>query len=90
MPLYLDVHYNVLPLVGGELNPEVTRTGHARDLAVAEKYRVRFIKYWYDEKTGRVFCLAEAPSKEAFKAAHREAHGEGGVADEIWEVKEGV
>jgi len=88
MPLYLDVHYNVLPLVG-ELNDAVTREGHARDLAVQDKHGVRFVKYWYDEKTGRVFCLAEAPSKEAYEACHREAHGEGGVADEIWEVTEG-
>ena len=86
MPLYLDVHYNVLPQVG-ELNEESVTAGHALDLAVQDKYGVRFVKYWYDEKTGRVFCLAEAPSKEAFEAVHREAHGI--MADEIWEVNEG-
>jgi hypothetical protein len=34
-----------------------------------------------------VFCLAEAPSKEAAEIVHQEAHGL--VADEIIEVKEG-
>jgi hypothetical protein len=45
-------------------------------------------EYWYDEGTGRVFCLCEAPSKEAAEAVHREAHGL--LADEITEVKEGA
>ena len=44
-------------------------------------------KYWFNEETGEVFCLAEAPNKEAAEAVHREAHGL--VADEIVEVKEG-
>jgi hypothetical protein len=48
---------------------------------------VKYLKYWYDEGSGRVFCLSEAPSKEAAEAVHREAHGL--VADEIVEVKEG-
>ena len=39
------------------------------------------------KKEGAVFCLAEAPTKEAFGAVHREAHGL--EADEIFEVKPG-
>ena len=34
-----------------------------------------YVRYWYDEATGKVFCLAEAPSAEAAIAVHREAHG---------------
>jgi hypothetical protein len=49
---------------------------------------VNYIRYWFDEGTGKVFCLVEAPSKEAAAAVHREAHGF--VADEIVEVKEGA
>jgi hypothetical protein len=41
-----------------------------------------------NEGSGKVFCLCEAPSKEAAEAAQREAHGRG--ADEITEVKEGA
>jgi hypothetical protein len=48
---------------------------------------VNYVRYWYDEGTGKVFCLVHAPNKEAAAAVHREAHG--GVADEIIEVKEG-
>jgi hypothetical protein len=84
MPLYIDIHRN-----HRGLSPQALAEGHARDLAVEEKYGVRFLRYWYDEKTGTIFCLGEAPSAEAFQAVHREAQGDGGKADEIYEVKEG-
>ena len=42
----------------------------------------------FDEESGKVFCLVEAPDKEAAIAVHREAHGL--VADEITEVEEGL
>jgi hypothetical protein len=35
-----------------------------------------------------VFCLVEAPNKEAAAAVHREAHGL--VADDLTEVQEGA
>ena len=50
------------------------------------KYGVRYIKYWFDPITGKVFCLSEAPSKEAALAVHREAHGQ--MPDDIFEVQE--
>ena len=82
MPLYMDVHRNV---------PGLTADGvteaHQKDLAVQAKHGVTYLKYWYNEADGTVFCLCEAPSKEAAAAVHREAHG--GVADEIFEIKEG-
>jgi hypothetical protein len=61
--------------------------GHRRDLEVQGKYGVRYLRYWYDEAGGQVFCLVEAPSKEAAAAVHREAHAF--VADEIVGVQEG-
>jgi hypothetical protein len=82
MPLYLDVHNRVPDLTG-----EVLLDAHQKDLATQHKYGVKYLRYWYDEGTGKVFCLVEAPSKEAAAAVHREAHGM--VADEIIEVKEG-
>jgi hypothetical protein len=54
---------------------------------VQGKYGVRYLKYWYDPVTGKVFCLSEGPSREAVMAVHREAHGI--VADEYHEVNEG-
>jgi len=60
---------------------------HAKDVEVQRKHGVKYLKYWFDEGTGKVFCLVEAPSKEAANAVHREAHGL--VADHLIEVKEG-
>lgn len=82
MPLYLDTHNKIDGLTG-----EAVATAHRRDLEVQQKYGVNYLRYWYDEGTGKVFCLVQAPSKEAAEAVHREAHGS--VADEIIEVKEG-
>lgn len=83
MPLYLDIHYQAEGITS-----EALEEAHKKDLQVQEKYGVRYIKYWYDLRSGRVFCLVEAPSKEAAEAVHREAHGN--VADEIIEVTEGL
>ncbi|HVT45395.1 MAG TPA: nickel-binding protein [Thermoanaerobaculia bacterium] len=41
----------------------------------------------FNENDGTVFCLCEAPSREAAEQVHREAHGL--VADEVVEVSEG-
>ncbi|MDP9484059.1 MAG: DUF4242 domain-containing protein [Chloroflexota bacterium] len=83
MPLYLDTHNKVPGLTG-----EAVAKAHAADLAVQGKHGVRYMRYWYDEATGKVFCLVEAPSPEAAIAVHREAHGL--LADEVVEVTEGA
>ncbi len=82
MPLFMDIHHHVEGLTG----PAVAQA-HQADLNTQNKYGVKYLKYWYDEATGKVFCLVEAPNKEAAIAVHREAHGL--VADEIIEVMEG-
>ncbi len=82
MPLYMDVHHKVEGLTA-----EAVADAHQKDLGVQAKHGVRYLKYWFNEGTGRVYCLAEAPSKEAAEAVHREAHGL--TADEIMEVQEG-
>lgn len=83
MPLYLDVHNKIDGLTASALSE-----AHRKDLEVQHKHGVNYIRYWFDEGTGKVFCLVEAPSKEAAAAVHREAHGH--LADEIIEVKEGA
>jgi hypothetical protein len=83
MPRFIDVHHHVQP----GLDPESVTAMHAKDVAVQAKYGVRFLRYWYDPITGKVFCLSEAPDMEAVLAVHREAHGE--TSDEIFEVFEG-
>lgn len=82
MPLFMDIHHHI-----DGLTAEAVAGAHQRDLEVQNRYGVRYQRYWFDERTGKVFCLVEAPNKEAAIAVHREAHGL--VADEIIEVKEG-
>jgi hypothetical protein len=82
MPLYMDTHKHVEGLTA-----EAVAGAHQKDLEVQGKHGVNYLKYWYNEPGGEVFCLVEAPSKEAAETVHREAHGL--TADEIVEVKEG-
>jgi Protein of unknown function (DUF4242) len=82
MPLYMDIHDHVEGLTA-----EAVAGAHAKDVEVQGKHGVKYHKYWFEEGTGKVFCLVEAPSKEAANAVHREAHGL--VADQLIEVKEG-
>jgi len=82
MPRYLDVHRN---LKGAKLKD--VAAAHEKDLRVQNKYGVKFLKYWVDEDQGTVFCLSEAPNKEAPAKAHREAHGL--LPYETYEVLEG-
>lgn len=82
MPLYMDVHQHVEGLTA-----DAVAGAHQRDLAVQGKHGVNYLRYWFDENSGKVFCLVQAPNKEAAAAVHREAHGL--VADEITAVEEG-
>lgn len=82
MPKYMDIHKGVTGLTA-----EAVAGAHQKDLEVQRKYGVKYLKYWFNEADGTVFCLCEAPNREAAEAVHREAHGL--VADEIIEVKEG-
>ena len=81
MALFLDRHD-----VPGATATEIA-AAHELDVAVQEKYRVRYVTYWFDENQGTVFCLAEGPDRESLEAVHRDAHGL--VADNIIEVGEG-
>jgi peptidyl-tRNA hydrolase len=83
MPLYLDVHAKIEGLTA-----DLAADAHRKDLEIQQKHGVKYLRYWFDEGNGKVFCLVEAPSREAAEAVHREAHGL--IADEIIEVKEGT
>ena len=82
MPLFMDSHKHVEGLTA-----EAVAGAHAADLKVQEKHGANYLKYWYNAAEGTVFCLVDAPSKEAAIAVHKEAHGL--VADDIVEVNEG-
>lgn len=81
MPLYMDIHRKV-----EGANDAGVAGAHAKDLQTQKKYGVQYLKYWLDETTGTIFCLVDAPNKEAADKVHREAHGL--TADEIHEVIE--
>src|SRR5947209_17154398 len=83
MPLYMDIHQKIEGLTA-----DAVTHAHEADLQKQEKYDVKYLKYWFDEDNGKVFCLIQAPNKELAARVHREAHGL--VADEIIEVEEGA
>jgi hypothetical protein len=82
MPLYMDVHN-----VKGGVAAKDVATAHMKDLQEQAQHGVNYLRYWVDEKAGKIFCLVEAPNEEAAHTVHRNAHGL--VADEIYEVQEG-
>ena len=82
MPLFMDVHN-----VGGGVSADDVAGAHAKDVETQEQYGVNYMRYWVDEKAGKIFCLVDAPDAETAHRVHREAHGL--VADEIYEVHEG-
>jgi hypothetical protein len=82
MPLYMDHHRDV-----SGLTAEALAGAHQRDREVQARHGVNYLKYWFNEDAGSVFCLVQAPTKEAAAAVHREAHGM--VADDLTEVHEG-
>ena len=82
MPLFMDVHHKIEGLTA-----EAVAGAHQQDLAVQGRYGVDYRRYWFDEGSGTVFCLVEAPDADAAARVHREAHGL--VADELIPVAEG-
>ncbi len=83
MPLFMDVHHKV-----DGLTADAVAGAHQRDLECQGAHGVNYLRYWFDEASGKVFCLVEAPDAETAAAVHREAHGL--VADEIIPVTEGA
>ncbi len=78
MPLYMDRHY-----VEGATRSALA-DAHQKDLALQEKYHVKFLTYWFDEVRSTAFCLVEAPNQETIEKAHNEAHGL--IPNEVLEV----
>ena len=48
MPLYMDVHHKV-----DGCSTETNAAAHKKDLEVQGKYGVSYIRYWFDEGTGK-------------------------------------
>lgn len=80
MPLFMDVHRNLEGLTA-----EALRQAHLKDVEAQARWGVHYHKYFFNEDTGTVFCLAEGPDAEACRAVHGASHGL--VADDIIEVQ---
>jgi hypothetical protein len=68
---YLDFHQ----LTPGKVTAKDVAEAHRKDLLVQKKYGVNLVNYWFDENTGTVMCLAQAPDSAALANTHKEAHG---------------
>lgn len=78
MPQFMDVHHGM-----EGISSEGLAEAHRADLAIQDEAGVDFKHAWADPQTGTVFCLSEAPSREAVALIHERA---GHPASEIYEV----
>ena len=69
MPIYMDVH-----IVPGVTAKDVAEA-HKLDLGIQHEHSCKCMTYWLDEQRESIFCLIEAPSKEAVEEMHNKAHG---------------
>ncbi|MPZ53090.1 MAG: DUF4242 domain-containing protein [Acidimicrobiia bacterium] len=83
MPLFMDVHDGI----PDEADAQAVADAHQADLRIQDKYNTRYINYWFDGDSRKIFCLVESPDSATAHAVHREAHGL--VADEIYSVEQG-
>lgn len=82
MPIYMDVH--VMPGVTAKAVAEA----HSLDMLVQDQHQCKCMTYWIDESRESVFCLIEAPAKEAVIEMHEKAHG--AVPHKVIEVNTAV
>jgi len=79
MPKFMDVHSGFNGASEGQI-----KEAHAKDNELQKQGGVKFEKYWADPEAGKVFCLSEAPNKEAVLRVHEKA---GHPTKEIYELK---
>jgi len=75
---FIDIHSDMKGITREQLEAE-----HRKDLDAQEGFDVHFERVWADPVTGKVFCLADGPSREAVRAVHERA---GHATDEIYEL----
>jgi AraC-like DNA-binding protein len=79
MPIYMDVH-----IIPGVKAREVAQA-HQLDMLHQDEHQCKCMTYWIDEERESVFCLIDAPNKEAVEQLHQRAHGL--IPNKIIEVK---
>lgn len=81
MPLYMDFH-----LFSSKVSVDDVIKAHIADVAIQEKYGVKYHQFWVNEEAGSVFCLVEGPDKKTCELVHQMAHGN--LACALTEVEE--
>ena len=68
MAKFMDVHDGFFGVSGEQL-----AEAHQRDLAIQDDEGVVYEQAWLDAESGKVFCLASGPSREAVMRIHERA-----------------
>jgi hypothetical protein len=68
MARFMDVHSGFFGVTHQQL-----AEAHARDLEIEADEGVHFERAWLDPDSGKVFCLATGPTKEAVMRIHERA-----------------
>jgi hypothetical protein len=68
MAKFMDVHDGFFGVSAEQL-----QDAHNADLAIENDEGVHYEKAWMDPESGKVFCLATGPSKEAVMRIHERA-----------------
>jgi hypothetical protein len=79
MALFMDVHSGFFGVTREQL-----AEAHARDLEIEADEGVHFERAWLDPHSGKVFCLASGPTREAVMRIHERA---GHPTREIYELQ---
>src|ERR1700730_9217601 len=82
MPIYMDVH-----IVPGIKAKDVAEA-HRLDRFHQQEHGCNCMTYWIDEARESIFCLIEAPDKQAVEEMHSRAHGL--IPNKIIEVNTGL
>lgn len=68
MARFMDVHSGFVGVTRQQL-----QEAHERDLAIEKDEGVHFERTWLDPASGKLFCLASGPSREAVMRIHARA-----------------
>jgi len=78
MSKFIDIHTGMKGIDKAKLTD-----AHKKDTQIENSEGVKFLHVWADPSSGKVFCLSEAPNKDAVLRVHKKA---GNATEEIYEV----
>jgi hypothetical protein len=79
MTTFMDVHSGFVGVTAQQF-----KEAHERDLAIEKDEGVHFERAWLDPESGKVFCLATGPTREAVMRIHERA---GHPTPEVYELR---